>query len=183
MYLIWQEIIMTGTHNIMWDDVIPYLATCLEVISTMLQFLELDYSKAVGNGNKSKIAYFEMFSIAGYLGGEKIVELDLFGLNIYFVDWKNCVPPFVHITLISKFKCKTRVRHHILRWAWITNSGIQCGKWKERFLEEHKSQGRKRDWVFVGEDGRRCQARDFELELHHYLEIIQSTNLRWSINW
>ena len=130
-------------HNRMGDDVRPDLAISLEVMGTMLRFMELDYSEAVGDVDKSRIATFAMFIIAGYLGGlreEEIVKLDLFGLRAYFVDGKSSVPPFVPITLIDKFRGETGVIHHILPLAWTTNSGIQCGRWIERVIEGQELQ-------------------------------------------
>ena len=172
----WWEKFLEGMHNRMGDDVRPDLAISLKVMGAMLRFMELNYSEAIGKREKAKIASFAMFSIAGYLGGlrgEEIVKLDLFGLNAYFADGKSNNPPFVPITLIGKFKGETGVRHHILPLSWTTDSGIQCGKWTERFLEGQEFLGRSRGWAFVDEDGKRCQAKDFEPELHHYLEMIQ----------
>ena len=118
-------------HNRMGDDIRPYLAISLKVMGAMLRIMELDYSEAIGKREKAKISSFAMFNIAGYLGGlreEEIVKLDLFGLIAYFADGKSNTPPFVPMTLIVKFKGETCVKHHILPLAWITNSGIQCGK-------------------------------------------------------
>lgn len=84
--------------------------------------MELEYSRAVGNWR----------SIARYLGSlreEEMFKLDLFMLNTYFLDGKNIIPPFMPIALIVKFKGKMGFKHHILPLEWITNSGIQCGKW------------------------------------------------------
>lgn len=79
-------------HNRMGDDVRPDLAISLEVMGTMLRFMDLDYSEAIGKEEKSKITIFAMFSIASYLGGlrdEEILKLDLFGVNSYF--WMEIV--------------------------------------------------------------------------------------------
>ena len=175
-YGMWWETFLSGMHNRMGDDVRPDLAISLKVMGAMPRFMKLDYNEAIGRREKDKIAAFAMFSIAGYLGGlrgEEIVKLDLFGLFAYFADGKSSTPHFVPITLIGKFKGETGVRHHILPLAWITKSGIQCGTWTERFLEGHAFLGRNRGWALVGDDGKRCQAKDFEPELHHYLEMIQ----------
>ena len=62
----WSGKFLSGMHNRMGDDVRPDLAISLEVMGTMLRFMELDYSKTIGEVDKLRNTKFVMFSIAGY---------------------------------------------------------------------------------------------------------------------
>lgn len=168
---------MAGAHKRMGDQTNPDLALPIGAFVEVQAMLEDDWNRAETLQEAEEIEELACAILGGLsaaLRGEEIPKLDAAGLLQHFGEGRDHpTKPHVPLCLLGRFKGERGERYHILPIAWVTDSGIQNGRWFSRLVRSLQRKHKEHGAVFCDQQGKRKHASSFEPGLFEALDRVQ----------
>ena len=82
--------------------------------------------------------------------------------------------PHVTLALLGHFKGETKVDHHLIAIASVTQSGLEPRWWIEKLVSVCASEGRDHGPAFANEHGQLASLPDYNLTFQGYLLRVQA---------
>jgi hypothetical protein len=171
---------MLGMHRRMGDVINSDYSVSKEIVVGLLRDLEDDWSTAVTDKARFKLARMAMIMLCGYLcglRGEEIMKADIVGFLKYLDTGADVsVRPHAITPLLGRLKSEVGERYHMQVMARVTQSGMHAGIWCDcmgtLLVDRKKTNG----FMFGDKNGKQRKIGYYDDEFRERLVRVKMSN-------